>query len=67
VLGGLGVGPPCGSGPLVPAWLWLSDVPARGLLDLVTGSAACAGVAGADPSALVVGDGMLKVAFSCVP
>ena len=53
--------------PLVPAWSWLDDLPASGLLDAVAGTAACAGVTGAGPAALVVRQGVLEVRLAGVP
>ena len=51
---------------MVPAGFGLGDFPAGCLFDLVAGAGACAGVAAARSSALVVGDGVLEVGLSRV-
>src|SRR5690348_2330411 len=53
--------------PLVPAGIWLGDVPARRLFDPVAGTAARSGVAGAGPAALVVRARVLEVRLARMP
>jgi len=66
VLRRLGVRPARRGLPLVPAWPWLGDLPARRLLDLVARAAAGPGIATTGAAALVVGDGVLEVALFSV-
>ncbi len=50
--------------PLMPAGPWLGDFPALRLFHLMTGPAAGAGIAAACTTALIVRNGMLKIADS---